>query len=55
MHECQRRLGGGIVEVQGTGERSTIDRGQLNQLLDMGQDAIAKLVDLQNQVTGFRS
>ena len=46
---------GGIVEVQGTGERSTIDRSQLNQLLDMGQDAIAKLVDLQNQVTGFRS
>jgi ribonuclease PH len=45
---------GGIVEVQGTGERSTIDRVQLNELLDMGQDAIARLVDLQNQVTAFR-
>lgn len=45
---------GGIVEVQGTGERSTIDRAQLNELLDMGQDAIARLVDLQNRVTAFR-
>jgi ribonuclease PH len=45
---------GGIVEVQGTGERSTIDRVQLNELLDMGQDAIARLCDLQNQVTAFR-
>lgn len=45
---------GGIVEVQGTGERSTIDRDQLNALLDMGQDAIARLCDLQNQVTAFR-
>jgi ribonuclease PH len=27
---------------------------QLNELLDMGQDAIARLVDLQNQVTAFR-
>ena len=45
---------GGIVEVQGTGERSTIDRDQLNDLLDMGQAAIARLCDLQNQVTAFR-
>ena len=45
---------GGIVEVQGTGERSTIDRAQLNDLLDMGQAAIARLCDLQNQVTAFR-
>ena len=45
---------GGIVEVQGTGERSTIGREQLNRLLDMGQEGIARLVELQNQVTGFR-
>lgn len=45
---------GGIVEVQGTGERALLDRGQLNDLLDMGQAAIARLVDIQNQVTGFR-
>ncbi len=45
---------GGIVEVQGTGERALLDRGQLNDLLDMGQAAVARLVDIQNQVTGFR-
>ena len=45
---------GGIVEVQGTGERALLDRGQLNALLDMVQAAIARLVDIQNQVTGFR-
>lgn len=45
---------GGIVEVQGTGERSTLSRAQLDQLLDMGQAGVAHLIDLQNQVTGFR-
>ena len=45
---------GGIVEVQGTGERSTIDRAQLNALLDLGQVGIGRLVALQNQVTGFQ-
>lgn len=45
---------GGIVEVQGTGERALLDRGQLNDLLDMGQAGIARLIEIQNQVTGFR-
>ena len=45
---------GGIVEVQGTGGRALLDRGQLNDLLDLGQAAVARLVDIQNQVTGFR-
>lgn len=45
---------GGIVEVQGTGERSTLSRAQLDQLLDMGQAGVARLIELQNQVTGFR-
>ena len=45
---------GQIIEVQGTGEGGPFDRGQLNQLLDLGQAGIAHLVDLQNQVTGFR-
>jgi len=44
---------GGIVEVQGTGERSTIDRDQLNALLDMGQRGIDRLVQIQRDVTGF--
>lgn len=45
---------GGIVEVQGTGERSTFSRAQLDGLLDMGQAAIERLVTIQNDVTGFR-
>lgn len=44
---------GRIVEVQGTGERAPFDRARMDRLLDMGQAGIARLVDLQNQVTGF--
>lgn len=44
---------GGIVEIQGTGERSTLSRLQLNELLDMGEAGIKRLCDLQNEVTGF--
>lgn len=44
---------GGIVEVQGTGERSTLSRPELNCLLDMGEAAIARLCALQQEVTGF--
>ena len=43
-----------IVEVQGTGERSTLDRVQLDRLLDLGQEGIARLVELQSQATGYR-
>lgn len=46
---------GGIVEVQGTGERSPFTREQLDALLDMGLPAIARLVALQDEVTSFRS
>ena len=45
---------GQIIEVQGTGESGPFDREKLNQLLDVGQAGIAHLVELQNQVTGFR-
>lgn len=45
---------GRIVEVQGTGERSTLDRAQLDGLLDLCQGGIARLVELQADVTGFR-
>ena len=44
---------GGIVEIQGTGERSTLSRAQLNDLLDMAEPAIARLCALQDEVTGF--
>lgn len=44
---------GRIVEVQGTGERTPFDREHLDHLLDLGQAGIARLVTLQNEVTGF--
>ena len=44
---------GGIVEVQGTGERVPFDRARLDALLDLGQKGIARLVDLQREVTCF--
>lgn len=44
---------GGIVEIQGTGERSTLSRAQLNELLDMGEAVIKRLCELQDEVTGF--
>ena len=46
---------GGIVEIQGTGEHSTLSRAQLDELLDMGQAGIERLVEIQNEVTGFRN
>ena len=45
---------GRIVEVQGTGERSTLDRAQLDELLDLCQDGIVRLTELQANVTGYR-
>ena len=45
---------GGIVEVQGTGERSTLSRAQLNELLDLGQAGIERLVRLQSEAMGYR-
>lgn len=44
-----------IVEIQGTGERATIDRGQLDVLLDLGQKGIRQLLAQQRQVTGWAS
>lgn len=44
---------GGIVEIQGTGEHSTLSRAQLNDLLDMGAAGVARLCALQDEVTGF--
>lgn len=45
---------GDIVEVQGTGERACFDRAQLDVLLDLGQEGVARLAELQAQVTGFK-
>lgn len=45
---------GQIVEVQGTGERALFDRAQLDELLDLGQAGIARLIDAQAEATGRR-
>ena len=44
---------GRIIEVQGTGERASFDRTQLDALLDLGQAGIAELLRLQADVTGY--
>ncbi|MCL2756483.1 MAG: ribonuclease PH [Coriobacteriia bacterium] len=40
---------GEFIELQGTGERTTFDRGRLDAMLDLGQKGLAQLLDLQNQ------
>jgi ribonuclease PH len=40
---------GGIVEVQGTAEAGSFSRGQLDELLDLAQAGIQKLVDIQRE------
>ena len=44
---------GQIVEVQGTGERATLSRDQLDELLDLGLAGIAKLAQAQREATGY--
>ena len=44
---------GRIIEVQGPGEKTPFDRNQLNELLDLGQAGIERLVELQRRVTNF--
>lgn len=44
----------GLIEVQGTGEKHTYTRAQLNELLDLGEAGIAQLFALQSQaLDGF--
>ncbi len=40
---------GGFVEVQGTAEGDTFDRGSLNTLLDLAHAGIGQLIQAQNQ------
>ena len=41
---------GQLIEVQGTGEKSTFSREQLDELLDLALGGIGQLTDLQNKV-----
>jgi len=40
---------GGFVEVQGTAEGQTFERGDLDQLLDLARDGIAQLLRVQRE------
>ncbi len=40
---------GEFIEVQGTGERATFDRGRLDKLLDVGQLGLYELLELQRK------
>ena len=44
--------GGGLIEIQGTAERSPFDREQLDRMLDLSEVAIGKINQLQRQVLG---
>lgn len=43
-----------IIEVQGTGEDGTMSRKQLNELIDLGTDALKELRKLQIQAIGYQ-
>jgi len=39
--------GGGLIEVQGTAEGATFDRGALSEMLDLAEKAGAEIVAAQ--------
>ena len=45
---------GEFIEVQGTGERTTFDRGRLDAMLDLGTKGLNQLFDAQKQALGQR-
>ncbi|SIO60981.1 RNAse PH [Singulisphaera sp. GP187] len=44
--------GGGLVEVQGTGEGGTFSRAQLQALLDLADEGINRLIQVQRETLG---
>ncbi|AGA26950.1 ribonuclease PH [Singulisphaera acidiphila] len=45
--------GGGLVEVQGTGEGGTFSRPQLQALLDLADEGIDRLIQVQRETLGI--
>lgn len=41
---------GNLIEIQGTGEKAAFSRAQLNELLDLGEQGIRRLLQIQKQV-----
>ncbi|WP_406695745.1 ribonuclease PH [Singulisphaera sp. Ch08] len=46
--------GGGLVEVQGTGEGGTFSRSQLQALLDLADEGINRLIQVQRETLGIQ-
>ncbi len=44
---------GDYIEIQGTGEKVSYSRSELNEMLDYADDALEVLLALQNEVTNF--
>ncbi len=45
---------GEMIEIQGTGEQATFDRGKLNTMLDMAEAGIRELMDEQRRACGLQ-
>ncbi len=45
---------GRLVEVQGTAEGKTFDRNMLDEMLDLAQTAIKKIIDIQKATLGLK-
>ena len=45
---------GRLVEVQGTAEGKTFDRNMLDEMLDLAQTAIKKIIDIQKATLGIK-
>ena len=43
---------GEFIEIQGTGEESTYTRKELNNLLDLAENSIYRIIELQDKVLG---
>ena len=43
---------GGIVEIQGTGERTPFDRDKLDRMLDIAQSGVEELLAVQSEAIG---
>ena len=46
---------GNLIEVQGTGEHGTFSRAELNELLDMAEQATDQLMQFQKEALGDRA
>ena len=39
-----------LIEIQGTGEKGTFSKDELNQMLDLGRDCIKNIFDEQTKI-----